>query len=133
MGMLALSLALTGAPLGGFLMGSCAILVLAWGIHNSLYLARHDLPLLKNGTLVAARISGMVKETTENLYRITYQPPGESTERLGVFAANESTFVDGEPVAIMINPADPAQLVEVSGRYEKLFEKKSSPQEQAAA
>lgn len=124
MAMLAISLTITGAPLSGLLMGSGGILVLLYGGHNTLYLFQHDLPLLRKGTLVAARVTGMVQDTPENLYRITYRPPGEETERLGVFlAANDSAFEEGEPVAIMIDPDSPDQLVEISGRYEALFEK----------
>jgi len=107
-----------------------------WGANNLRYLRQHDLPLLRHGTLVAARVTGLVKESDENLYRITYRSPGESAERLGIFqAANDQGFDEGEPVAIMIDPANPAELVEVSGRYEKLFEKKrrSQPEEEVAA
>lgn len=120
--MLALSFALTGAPWGGLALGATAGGLLLWGGRNALYLKRNDLPLLCHGVLVSARISGMVKETSENLYRITYRLPDDSTERDGVFlAANESYFDEGEPVSIMINPHNPSQLIEISGRYEPLF------------
>lgn len=124
--MLGLSLALTGAVLGGLAMGLLALGALFVGGKNAAYLLRHDLPLLQNGTLVAAKITGVAKETDENLYRITYRLPDESAERYGVFlAANESAFEDGEPVAIMIDPRNPTQLIEISGRYEPLFDKKA--------
>lgn len=125
MAMLSLSLLLTGAPVGGLVMALGGVGCMLWGGNNLRYLRQHDLPLLQRGTLVAARVTGLVKESDENLYRITYRPPGESAERLGVFlAANDLGFAEGEPVAIMIDPANPAELVEVSGRYERLFEKK---------
>lgn len=131
--MLALSLAITNAPVGGFLMGGAGLLVLLWGGYNTLYLAEHDLPLLREGTLVAARVTGVVKKEPNVLYRISYRLPGEYAERDGVFApANDPGFAEGEPVAIMIDPANPEQLVEVSGRYEPLFEKKKKPQQEAA-
>lgn len=123
--MLALSLLVTGAPVGGFLMGSAGLMVLLWGGYNTLYLREHDLPLLREGTLVAARVTGVVQNEPQVLYRISYRLPGEYAERDGVFApANNPGFAEGEPVAIMIDPANPEQLVEVSGRYEPLFEKK---------
>lgn len=123
--MLALSLALTGAPLGGFGMGCFAAAMLLWGGYDTRYLLQHELPVLRTGTLVAAKVTGTVKDAGDNLYRITYRLPGDEAERNGIFlAANQSSFGEGEPVAIMIDPRNPEQLVEISGRYEPLFDHK---------
>ena len=121
--MLALSLAITGAPWGGLALALASAALAGWAAHNGVYLVQHDLPLLRHGIVVAARVAGKVTtDQQDQLYRINYRLPGDEGDRVGVFlAANDSAYAPGEPVAIMIDPDDPARLLEISGRYEPLF------------
>lgn len=121
--MLALSFWLSGSPGGAVVLASAGGALIAVGGRNLLPLWQHDLPLLREGVPVLARVVAPVaKDERQALYHISYRLPSENAERDGVFAAPRDTaFRNGEHLLVMVSQKDPSQLLEVTGQYEQLM------------
>jgi hypothetical protein len=121
--LLAASAYVSALPGGAAVLGLAGLVALGLGTRNLLPLLKHDLPLLREGVPVIARVVAPVcKDERQSLYHISYRLPSERAERDGVFAASrEKSFHSGEQLLVMVNRQDPSQLLEVTGQYEQLM------------
>ena len=121
--MLALSFYITGSSTGALILALTGSAALGWGIYNFVPLWKHDLPLLREGVPVLAKVVAPVsRDDKHSLFHISYRLPSDRSERNGVFMAPaDASYESGEPLLVMVNRNDPQQLLEVTGQYEELM------------
>ncbi len=105
------------------MLSAFALLVAGMTLHG---LLTYDLPLLRTGVQLKAFVRGPVAGSRRPLYHIAYLLPGATLdtpkEHAGVFLARNGYLPrEDEPVVIVVSPADPDRMLEVTGLYESLI------------